>query len=145
MANGFPARVREKLEPSNDLVVLVAVVLAIPMAYAVSSVTGDTPASFLALMLAGVLVPRVYEDQWPVEYGVSLAAVAWAGVAVCLATGTLLGVYVLVFPVFDGLTASAGFASATVAFLAAWLLGAGVARTLGPRLTAFTGTAQSGR
>lgn len=93
-------RIVTDLSSINTLVVLVAIVLAMPIAgYTVMSGIGFTEGikfagGFLLLLSIAVEVPNVYERYWPVEY-TPAGAIAWT-IAMSLVTAVLfIGSYKL--------------------------------------------------
>lgn len=99
------------LSSTNTLVILVAIVCAVPIFLAYTAMRGvDFAGGFLLLMSIGVDVPHVYERYWPVEY-TGTGAIAWTIAASFVTTVLFIGLYQLFATVMDATIA------AVVAFL----------------------------
>lgn len=119
------ARFRRELFSRQSLVILVAIVVAVPVAGALYEYTGDFAAGFLLLVLLGVEVPSTYERRWPIAYESTVAIVAWTLGACALVAGAFLALYL----------AASAFLSrplgAVVAFVLATVAEIAVARRVG--------------
>lgn len=116
------ARFRAWLGSSEFVVAATAVVVALA-AGDVAFTTSPQPADgYFAMLLAGIAVPSIYENQWPFDHDSRFVAAAWA-LGACAA---LLACYALVSTalavVLNGIVPSAA------AFATAWLLGITVAQ-----------------
>lgn len=87
-------RIVTDLTSTNTLVILVAIVLAVPIAGYTAMSGIEFAGGFLLLLSIGVDVPDVYERYWPVEY-TPVGAIAWT-IAMGLVTAALfIGLYQL--------------------------------------------------
>lgn len=115
--------VRSYVTSTRFVVIVAAIVLAIPTSYGVYELTGNYPLSFLAMFTIGVSVPQIYSRSWPDSYD-RLHGIAWT-VGACTATlAVVLVGFVLLNPFLSE------FATAVGAFLLAQLAIAGVSRAL---------------
>ncbi|MFB6103665.1 MAG: hypothetical protein ABEJ57_01080 [Halobacteriaceae archaeon] len=85
-------RLLEDLRSGSLPVIVTAVVLALPAAYAVTALTHTTSAGFLTLMTVGVVLPTAHETHWPTSGG--WRDVAWTVAATLVAVLAFLAVYV---------------------------------------------------
>jgi hypothetical protein len=121
------ARFRAYLGSAEFAVSATAIVVALAAgAVAFETLPGEVNGYFVVL-LAGIGVPSIYENQWPVDYENRTAAVAWA-LGACVA---LLATYVVLATALA--TVLGDFPASAVAFAAAWLLGVVVAGRVGDR------------
>lgn len=101
-----------------------SVVVALAAGAVAFEAAADSVDGYFVILLAGVVAPGIYENQWPHEYDRRLLGVAWA-VGACLA---LLTCYVLVATALRSVLD--GFAPPAAAFATAWLLGIVAARAV---------------
>ncbi|AHG05238.1 hypothetical protein HALDL1_07820 [Halobacterium sp. DL1] len=86
---------------------------------------GDSVDAYFVVLLAGVGVPNIYENQWPRAYERRVVGVAWALV-------TSLALVACYLFLANGLRAFLdGFVPGAVAFAVSWLLGIYAARVYG--------------
>lgn len=122
-------RLKADLYSRQSVVILVAILVAVPAAMLGMAPSYGFEAGFLLLMLLGVDVPSLYDREWPVAYSSIRVVVAWTLVACLLVGATYLALVVL--------ARAAGLGplwSASLAFAATWFASVGGARTLGARL-----------
>ncbi|MFC7044824.1 hypothetical protein ACFQH6_04765 [Halobacteriaceae archaeon GCM10025711] len=123
-------RLKADLYSLQSVVILTAVLVAVPAAMLWMAPSYGFEAGFLLLMLVGVDVPALYDREWPVAYGSAGVVVAWTLVA-CL----LVGVTFVALVVLARAAGLGPLWSASLAFVATWLGSVGGARTLGARLS----------
>jgi hypothetical protein len=88
------------LSSTNTLVVLVAIVLAVPIAGYTTMRGFQFAGVFLLLTSIGISVPRVYEQYWSVEYRVA-GAIGWTIGAGLVTTALFIGSYQLFVAVLN--------------------------------------------
>lgn len=113
-ASGALSRLFARVRTVRNLVVAVAVVLAMPTGLYIGSVTGESGVGFLLLMVVGVAVPSAYDRRWHERFPDPVEAVAWTVAACAVSTTVYVGFYLL------GRTAVGDLLAATVAFVCAW-------------------------
>ena len=111
--------VLSRLGTYQNLVTLVAVVVAVPAGLYAGMATGEFAVGFLLMMVVGVDVPSFYERRWPVTYDSAWVAVAWTVVASALAIFVFLALFWVA-----SVALGPGLVSAAGAFVVTW--GAGV-------------------
>lgn len=120
-------RFRAYLVSAEFAVTSAAIVVALVAgAVAFETLPGGADGYFV-VFLAGIGVPSIYENQWPVDHDSRARAVAWS-LGACVA---LLATYVALATVLA--TVLGDFLASAVAFSAAWLLGVVVAQRSGDR------------
>jgi uncharacterized membrane protein len=82
------------LSSTNTLVILVAIVLAVPIAGYTATRGVVFAGSFLLLASIGITVPYIYERYWSVEYRVA-GAIGWTIGAGLVTTALFIGLYQL--------------------------------------------------
>lgn len=95
-STGAVPRIYAWLTAQRNLTVFVAILVAIPTAYAFHSLVGVGRLSgdFLLLLTLAVGVPTAYDDYWP-RYDRTWKAVAWVLAACAVATAEFTGLYLL--------------------------------------------------
>lgn len=120
--SSLAARFRAWLGSTEFAVTATAVVVALGAGQVAFTTSAEPADGYFVVLLAGIGVPSIYENQWPVDYDSRVVGVAWA-LGACAA---VLACYVVVSTalsaVLDGVVPSA------VAFATAWLLGVMVAQ-----------------
>ncbi|MDH5020905.1 hypothetical protein [Halobacterium rubrum] len=120
-------RFRAYLGSADFVVSATAIVVALAAgAAAFEQLSGGSDGYFVVL-LAGIGVPSIYENQWPADHDSRAAAVAWT-LGACL---VLLTTYVVLTTALTALLDD--FVSSAVAFATAWLLGVMGAQRYGDR------------
>lgn len=120
--SSLEARFRAWLASVEFAVTATAVVVALGAGLLVFEVAAGSDDGFFAVLLAGVAVPNIYDQQWEAGFERRLAGVVWAAVA----SVALVACY-LAFA--TGLRAFVGDTTATItAFVTAWFLGIFAAR-----------------
>lgn len=98
----------------------IAVALAAGLLVAEQTPSGSDP--LFVVMLTGIAVPNIYDEQWELGFERRLAGVAWAAVAA-------LGIAACYLAFATGLRTVVGETTASItAFVTAWFLGIVVAR-----------------
>ncbi|MFB6171225.1 MAG: hypothetical protein ABEJ23_01740 [Haloarculaceae archaeon] len=84
-------RLRDRVATQRNVTIVVAILVAVPTAYAVQSTVGSDAGGFLLLVTLAVGVPTAYDEYWP-AYDRTWLAVAWvlAACAVAAVTFTAL-------------------------------------------------------
>jgi hypothetical protein len=95
-SSGFPVRIFQRATTQRNLTIIVAILTAVPTAYAFQATVGDgsQASSFLLLMTLAVGVPTAYDEHWP-QYDRSWKAIAWVLVASGIAAFVFTGSYIL--------------------------------------------------
>lgn len=90
------ARFFERATTQRNVTIVVAILVAVPTAYAFRSAVpgGDSAADFLLLLTLAVAVPTAYDERWP-RYDQTSTAVAWILGACLVATVAFAGLYLL--------------------------------------------------
>jgi hypothetical protein len=116
------ARFRAWLGSGEFAVTATAVVVALAAGNVAFTTSAQPADGYFVILLAGIAVPSIYENQWPFDYDSRVVAVAWA-LGACAA---LLACYVLVSTALA--VALNGILPSAAAFATAWLLGIMVAQ-----------------
>lgn len=90
--SGLLERIRAGLVSIQTLVILVAIVVALPTAYLVSSFLDAFESGYFLLILLGVRVPQIYERREPLGDASPMLAVAWTVGACLLVAATFTAV-----------------------------------------------------
>lgn len=95
-SNSTSSRVPNWMTTQRNLTILVAILVAVPIAYGFRvGVSGaDFGGSFLLLMSLAVGVPTAYDEYWP-KYDRSWTAVAWVVAACIVVTTEFTGLYLI--------------------------------------------------
>jgi|SRR6056297_3595915 len=86
------ARLRERATTQRNVTIYVAILAAVPLAYAFDTAVGGAQGDFLLLMTLAVGVPSAYEGYWP-AYDATWKAVAWVLAACAVVTVEFTGLY----------------------------------------------------
>lgn len=88
------ARVSDWVTSQRNLTIFVAILVAVPTAYAFQSrVTGGgSPGDFLLLLTLAVGVPTAYDEYWP-RYDQTWKAILWVLTACLVATVEFVALY----------------------------------------------------
>lgn len=80
----------------RNLTIFVAILVAVPTAYAFQTRTagGEHVGNFLLLMTLAVGVPTAYDEYWP-QYDRTWKALAWVVAACAIATTEFTGLYLV--------------------------------------------------
>lgn len=80
----------------RNLTIFVAIIVAVPMVYAVQSIVGGSELSgdFLLLMALAVGVPTAYDEYWP-YYDQTWKAIMWICVTCVVATIEFTSLYLV--------------------------------------------------
>lgn len=79
----------------RNLTILVAILVAVPTAYAFqSTIGGESAGNFLLLVTLAVGVPTAYEEYWP-HYDQTWKAIVWIVVACAVVTVEFVGLYLV--------------------------------------------------
>lgn len=94
MPSSTASRLYARAITRRNLTIFVAIVVALPTAYAFRSTVGHGQRSggFLLLLTLAVGVPTAYDEYWP-DYDRTWKAVAWVLVACTVATAEFVGIY----------------------------------------------------
>ena len=82
----------ERVATTENLTVVAAILLSLPLTYAASTVFGYSDGAALLLLTIAVGVPRAYNEQWPAGES-TLRAVGWVLGAGVLTTGAFAACY----------------------------------------------------
>lgn len=88
------SKVPDWMTTQRNLTILVAILVAVPIAYGfrVMGSSADYEGSFLLLMTLAVGVPTAYDEYWP-KYDQIWNAVVWVFAACIVATMEFIGLY----------------------------------------------------
>lgn len=115
-------RFRAWLGSVEFAVTATAIVVALAVGVLVFESVAESNDAIFAVLLAGVAVPNIFDEQWGIELGNRLVGVAWGALASLAIIACYLAVVTGFRDVLDGSVASIG------AFVVAWFLGIFVAR-----------------
>ncbi|WP_318568670.1 hypothetical protein [Salinigranum marinum] len=100
--------IRERIWAQRNVTIYTALLVALPITYAFSTVFGPD-GSFLLLLTVGVVVPTAYNECWP-PYDRTWKAVGWTTVASMVAAVAFATAFTLAVRLFaaSALVASGG-------------------------------------
>ncbi len=110
------ARLRDRATTQRNVSIYVAIIVAVPLAYAFTLLF-SYQGSLLLLLTLGLGVPTAYADYWP-PYDDHWRVIGWVVAASTIATVEFTGVYVIA----TGRIHLSPFVGSITAFLITWTM-----------------------